>query len=148
MSTQHKFVHYVLNNASTVLDSLTNGRVRQHGARMLLALFVPTLVACSGSAVATRPTAKPVIMITPAPTQNVPATQTAFARLNLLTNNRYIVEEGDTLFSIASIFGTTPHAIAEANRITDINNIRVGQALVIPGLPIPAATPTETPKRP
>lgn len=48
------------------------------------------------------------------------------------TNRTYTVKAGDTLTAIAIRFGTTVAAIASANNITNINNIGVGQVLVIP----------------
>lgn len=45
----------------------------------------------------------------------------------------YVVQPGDTLFRIAIRFGTTVSAIAQANGITNINLIYVGQRLIIPG---------------
>lgn len=44
----------------------------------------------------------------------------------------YAVRSGDTLSSIAVKFSTTVAAIANANNIKNINNIKVGQVLVIP----------------
>ncbi len=44
----------------------------------------------------------------------------------------YTVKAGDTLTAIAIKYATTVAAIASANNITDINNINVGQVLVIP----------------
>jgi len=44
----------------------------------------------------------------------------------------YVVQYGDTLYSIASRFNTTPEAIAAANNLPDMNTIYVGQRLVIP----------------
>ncbi|MFN2271419.1 MAG: LysM peptidoglycan-binding domain-containing protein [Anaerolineae bacterium] len=51
----------------------------------------------------------------------------------------YIVQRGDTLYSIARRYGTTVEAIAAANGITNPNLIRVGQQLTIPtsGSPVP-----------
>ncbi|MCH8338439.1 MAG: LysM peptidoglycan-binding domain-containing protein [Chloroflexi bacterium] len=45
----------------------------------------------------------------------------------------YVVEAGDSLFSIAQIFGTTVGELAEANQIEDPSSIFPGQALIIPG---------------
>lgn len=45
----------------------------------------------------------------------------------------YVVQPGDTLSRIAARFGVTLTAIAQANRITNINLIYVGQVLTIPG---------------
>jgi lysozyme len=44
----------------------------------------------------------------------------------------YTVKPGDNLTAIAIKFGTTVAAIASANNITNINNISVGQVLIIP----------------
>ena len=44
----------------------------------------------------------------------------------------YVVQAGDTLFSIAQRFETTVEAIVTANDIADASLIRVGQKLVIP----------------
>jgi LysM repeat protein len=45
----------------------------------------------------------------------------------------YVVHAGDTLARIATRYGVTVQAIAQANRIANINLVRVGQRLVIPG---------------
>ena len=44
----------------------------------------------------------------------------------------YVVQEGDTLSTIAAAFGSTVAAIQEANGISDPNEITIGQTLVIP----------------
>ncbi len=49
----------------------------------------------------------------------------------------YIVQPGDTLWSIARRYGTTVEAIAWANGIINPNYIYVGQRLVIPGGVVP-----------
>jgi LysM repeat protein len=50
----------------------------------------------------------------------------------------HVVRPGETLGKIARRYGTTAAAIAQANGIRNINVIRVGQRLVIPGAPAPA----------
>ena len=45
----------------------------------------------------------------------------------------YVVQKGDTLFSIARRFGVDMEELARANGITDPSTIYVGQRLVIPG---------------
>lgn len=45
----------------------------------------------------------------------------------------YIVQAGDTLFGIATKFGTTIAALQEANTIQDPGALAVGQRLIIPG---------------
>ena len=57
----------------------------------------------------------------------------------------YIVQPGDTLFSIAQRFGTTVETIVSANEIHDASLIQVGQRLVIPAVrpePVPPPDPT------
>lgn len=44
----------------------------------------------------------------------------------------YIVQPGDTLYTIATIFNTTVQALMSANGITDPNTIYIGQTLSIP----------------
>jgi len=44
----------------------------------------------------------------------------------------HVVESGDTLYSIAQRYGSTVEAIAEANGISNVNLLEVGQELIIP----------------
>ncbi|KMZ40742.1 MULTISPECIES: LysM peptidoglycan-binding domain-containing protein [Bacillales] len=44
----------------------------------------------------------------------------------------HVVEEGQTLASIAETYGTTPEAIDKANELPDPNKLAIGQAMVIP----------------
>ncbi len=44
----------------------------------------------------------------------------------------HIVQRGETLFTIAQQYGTTVEAIAEANGITNVTMISIGQRLLIP----------------
>lgn len=85
--------------------------------RKLLGLAVPLLVLC--------------LLAGPVAAQEPPAQQ------------EYVVQAGDTLFSIAQYFGTTVEAIAAANGIDDPSLITVGQKLVIPG---EQAQPTPQPR--
>lgn len=62
---------------------------------------------------------------------------------------KYIVKLGDTLSAIAQTFGVTVADIAEANNITDVNLIHVGQVLIIPpDTPNPAVTQEPVPLAP
>ncbi len=112
--------------------------------RALAAALLPVLVACGDAAtVGERPTPQPVLNITPAATQDVPATQTAFAQRIVPTATPvglYIVKPGDTLNSIADSFTTTVDEIIAFNNIADPNALEVGQELIIPIL----LTPTES----
>jgi LysM repeat protein len=58
----------------------------------------------------------------------------------------HVVRAGDTLWAIASRYGTTVAAVAAANGIANPSFIRVGQQLVIPGATAaPPAAPTPAP---
>ncbi|MGH2721428.1 MAG: LysM peptidoglycan-binding domain-containing protein [Actinomycetota bacterium] len=57
----------------------------------------------------------------------------------------YIVVEGDTVWGIARRYGTSGRAIAERNRLPNVDLVRIGQQLTIPGTAAPgaaAAVPT------
>lgn len=84
------------------------------------------------------PPAVPTRLPTPTP---VPPVATA-APAQPSGGTVYVVQAGDTLFSIAVRFGTTVEAIRQANNLTG-DTIYVGQNLVIPGGGVPAVgTPT------
>ncbi|MBL8145931.1 MAG: LysM peptidoglycan-binding domain-containing protein [Anaerolineae bacterium] len=58
----------------------------------------------------------------------------------------YVVQWGDTMYSIAVRFNTTVQAIAQANNISNPNLIFAGQTLIIPtGGTVPPTTPPSTP---
>src|SRR5436305_10830226 len=57
----------------------------------------------------------------------------------------YTVRWGDTLSAIASRFGTTVRALAEANGLADPNRVLAGRSLSLPGK---GATPRTTTSRP
>ena len=63
------------------------------------------------------------------------------------TTGSYTVQRGDTLFSIATYFGTTVAALQTANGLTNANFVYTGQQLTIPGqtnTPYVPQTPTVT----
>jgi LysM repeat protein len=57
----------------------------------------------------------------------------AIPTVGLHGQTSYVIQPGDTLFSIARRFGTTVQALAAANRIVNPNLIYAGQTLIIPG---------------
>ncbi len=78
-------------------------------------------VTCTGQPTATTP---------PGPTATpVPGQPTAVPGKQCV----HIVQPGDTLYSIARLYGSTVYAIQQANNLADPNVIYVGQKLVIPG---------------
>ena len=74
--------------------------------------------------VVTAPTATPVPTLPPATT--APTTE------ETSETTTYVVQSGDTLFSIATRYGTTVDAISQANGIVDPTQLYVGQELTIP----------------
>lgn len=115
---------------------------------IVISAMASTLLACSSVAVSERPTPEPVIRLTPAPTQNIGGTQTAFAAQSIPTptpRGLYIVKPGDTLGSIADNFETTVDEIIAQNNIADPNRIEVGQQLIIPSLLTATSEPIESP---
>ncbi len=59
--------------------------------------------------------------------------------------NSYTVQRGDTLGQIARQYGTSVQAIANANGITNVNLIHVGQRLCVPSGSAPAGQPAAAP---
>ncbi len=62
----------------------------------------------------------------------------------------YVIQQGDSLWSIAARFGVTVQAIAAANQITTQQMLYVGQTLIIPTVssptpPGPAVPPVSSP---
>lgn len=64
------------------------------------------------------------------------------------TTTIHVVQKGETLFRIAQQYGTTVDAIAQANGITDVTRISVGQRLIIPNVaaPVPGAASAGVPQ--
>src|SRR5215217_4716288 len=101
-------------------------------------LVLLALAACAPPAPSSpRPTAPVVLDITVAPTQDVDAAATAYARQLVPTPTPaglYVVQQGDTLGGLAEDFGTTVDDLMAANGLTDANAIQAGQTLLIPSL--------------
>ncbi|MGB5756867.1 MAG: LysM domain-containing protein [Acidimicrobiales bacterium] len=70
------------------------------------------------------------VIVPPPTTATVPTTATTAPPA---TAGSYVVESGDTLSVIARRFNVSVDALSQANGITDVNTIRPGQELVIPG---------------
>jgi len=119
-------------------------KIKNHKAKIgLLALLALALMMCAPPPPSgPRPTAATILEITPAPTLNLDATATEYARRLVPTptpSGLYVVQQGDTLSGLAEDFGTTVEEIMAANGLTDPNAIQAGQTLIIPALV--AATP-------
>lgn len=91
----------------------------------------PSLVATLSPEPSTSVTPRP----TPSPVASATASQTsppATPSPTPVPQRTYVVQESDTLGSIAQRFGVTVEAIQAANQIADPDQITVGQVLVIP----------------
>jgi len=60
----------------------------------------------------------------------------------------HIVQPGEILTRIAQRYGVDVWTLAQANNITNLNRIYVGQRLVIPGAAPPPVSPTQRPPQP
>ena len=72
---------------------------------------------------------QPVAEEQPPPAQVEPHDEPAAL---LQDDGTYVVQSGDTLWTIAQSFGTTVDAIVEANELDNPSELQVGDALVIP----------------
>ena len=82
---------------------------------------------------------------TPVPTSAPPVPMPPIAETT------YVVQPGDTLYRIALQFGVSVQALAQANGLSNVNFIYVGQVLTIPGgnpVPVPPIAPTPIPPTP
>ncbi len=60
----------------------------------------------------------------------------------------YVIQPGDTLFSLATATGTTVNELMVANCLTDANHIIAGMTIRLPRLPVHTAPPTNTARPP
>jgi LysM domain len=79
-----------------------------------------------------RPTTAPTPAATPTPVPTDTPPPATPVPTPAPTPRTYVVQEGDSLGSIAAQFGTTAEAIQAANGISNPNVITIGQVLVIP----------------
>jgi len=92
------------------------------------------------TATATPGTATPTPLRTPTPTPTFPDAEVT-----------YTVQEGDTLYDIAQLFGVTVEAIVAANHLPDATSIAIGEVLIIPDAaftPVPTVAATTPPPDP
>jgi len=77
------------------------------------------------------PTSNSPIELVPTVPPRTTATSTPVLTSTMNTPQLHIVQQGDTLFSLARRYGVAVEAIQQANRLTG-DNIYVGQQLLIP----------------
>ena len=76
-------------------------------------------------------------------TDTIEVGQRLFLKSEQTTPKTYIVKKGDTLYSIATAFNTTPNKIKQENNIQG-NTIYIGQELKLPSPIIPPTSPPIT----
>jgi LysM repeat protein len=94
----------------------------------------------------TPPVPTPSYPTPPVPTPSYPTPPAPVPVPPQPTPNRYVVQRGDTLYSIARRFGVSVWQLASINNIYNVNLIYVGQVLIIPtGMPGPGPAPSPVP---
>src|ERR1044072_1048026 len=82
-----------------------------------------------------------------APNAAPPQTRVAGPSYSPASGNAYVVAPGETIYSLARHYRTTPMAIAKANNVGLAHQLRVGERVVIPGSgPRVAQQPPAQPK--
>jgi LysM repeat protein len=99
-----------------------------------LASAVPSATLQPSATRPAAPTATPLSTAVPSPTPTLPPNQTL-----------HTVKKGETLISIAKLYGTTAAAIRTANNMKSTTPIHEGDQLIVPLLAANTPTPTPTP---
>ena len=87
-------------------------------------------------------TGTPGVSPTPGGTPGATSTPTPSPTPEPSPFQEYTVQQGDSLSSIATQFGTTADELARINSITDPNSLSVGQKLQVPRPTTPSPTPS------
>jgi putative chitinase len=90
-----------------------------------------TIPGCGTTGAVPPPTTVPTAA--PVPTTTTGTTDTTVPTVPTTGGRTHIVQEGETLFEIAQLYGVTVDAIVQANGIVDPNLILMTTELVIPG---------------
>jgi LysM repeat protein len=107
---------------------------------MALDTATPTSTPRPSATVASAPTATPLFSPTPPPTLTLPPNQT-----------RHTVAAGQTLITIAKLYGTTLKDLLRANSLKESSILSIGDELIVPlpiantSTPTPSPTPSPTP---
>jgi len=131
---------------------MPNGSKGSNGRFMLVASLA-SVMWLAGCGTATR---APIIDLSATPPSSSPApVRTVGQSATQASNGSYLVQPGDTLYSIARAHGISVEALASWNQVTDPGQLQVGQVLVVkrPSAattvkPVPATTPPPSPTQP
>jgi cell wall-associated NlpC family hydrolase len=93
------------------------------------------------------PTPQPTVAPPPAPPAATPirAPAASAPTASIPAEGSYVVQQGDTLYSIARARGLAPAAIVTANRLASADHIFVGQRLIIPARAAPQSASVAQP---
>ncbi len=101
-------------------------------ARTLPPPVLPAAPSIPAAVATADPTATPTPQATPTPTTSPSPAPTRAPSPPPKVLRTYRVRSGDTLIGIASRFRTTVGAIIRENRLSDGNQLKIGQVLRIP----------------
>jgi LysM repeat protein len=130
-------IFFQATDSGTAVVSLTSVTLSDNQAQPIAATLMDgsiTILPAAGPTATPTPTTPGV---TPVPTDTPVPTVTPPAGVGF----PYVVQWGDTVYSIARRFGVPPDAIVQANNLANPNFIRAGQVLIIPTLPPPPPGP-------
>ncbi len=118
-------------NGSGLLASITFLGVSEGNSD--LTLNVVKLTTKQGEPISTTSQGARITVEGGEPPPTATPTATAVPTLPPITGNRYVVQHGDTLYSISRRCGVSVWQLAACNNICNVNLIYVGQVLFIPG---------------
>ncbi len=117
-------------NCTTAVDTLLPA-----GTDVNVPLPTPTITLTPTSIPTSTPTDTPIPPPPPAPTHCIPPAGW----------KTYIVQPGDTLYHIASLYGLNYRYLQHANCLSNPNKLVAGQTIYVPNLPTITPTPRDTP---
>ena len=91
----------------------------------------PEIEVAAEAEIAVEPEPEPAIVVEEAPAEPVAEESVLESEVKPMVPSEYVVQDGDTLQSIASAFDITPETIREYNSLSD-NAVRVGDVLLVP----------------
>jgi LysM repeat protein len=137
--------NYTVQVGDSLFSIVEKYNLGNDGIALILLLNPYGGISDTGFPIGVDPTTQNILpgqsIVLPYPGMPLPTSTPIPANLPPGTKLEYIVQSGDTLAGIASLFNSTAEEIIKENNITDPNAIQVGQLLIIP---INIVTPTST----